>query len=158
MSEKACAEWVERLPEWVARRLPSEEAAALAEHVRACPDCAAEARVIRALVGARPDAPAGLAVRVSAALRREPVAGSPRSSHSRLRRWPAWAASAAVLALAAGSYLLGTGDRSNIDGLGQFQAEGGSVWISDDGIVAGAPVLDELSEDALTALLEEMGG
>jgi hypothetical protein len=31
-------------------------------------------------------------------------------------------------------------------------------WVADDGSVAGAPVMDELTVEALTSLLEELGG
>jgi hypothetical protein len=33
-----------------------------------------------------------------------------------------------------------------------------TAYVSDDPVVAGAPVFDGLSDDALLALLEEMGG
>ena len=149
MSSKSCPQ----LPDWVAGRLPSEDARAVAAHVDACAECAAEAAVIPALLAARPEAPPDLAPRVSAALRSE------KPSVLRARRWPAWAASAAaVLVLAVGTYVVGIRDAPDFSGLGQIPTEEGSVWISDDGIVAGAPVLDELSDDALLALLEEMGG
>ena len=36
--------------------------------------------------------------------------------------------------------------------------EDAGVWIADDAFVAGAPVLEELSDDDLAALLEDMGG
>ena len=152
MSSKSCPQ----LPDWVAGRLPSEEARAVARHVDACAECAAEAGLLRALLAARPEAPWDLAPRVSAALRdNEPVVLRPR----RVRRWPAWAASAAaVLVLAAGAYWVGIRDAPDFSGLGQIPTEEASAWISDDGIAAGAPVLDELPDDALLALLEEMGG
>jgi hypothetical protein len=35
--------------------------------------------------------------------------------------------------------------------------EESQVWIVDDGSVAGAPVLDDLSDEAMAALLEELG-
>lgn len=152
MSSKSCPQ----LPDWVAGRLPSGEARAVAAHVDACAECAAEAGLLRALLAARPEAPRDLAPRVSAALRDdEPVAPRGRA----VRRWPRWAASAAaVLVLAAGGYWVGIRDAPDFSGLGQIATEEASGWISDDGIVAGAPVLDELSDDALLALLEEMGG
>lgn len=152
MSSKSCPQ----LPDWVAGRLPSEEARAVAAHVDACAECAAEAGLLRALFAARPEVPRDLAPRVSAALRdNEPVVRRAR----RVRRWPGWAASAAaVMVLAAGAYWVGIRDAPDFSGLGQIPTEEGSAWISDDGIAAGAPVMDELSDDALLALLEEMGG
>ena len=152
MNSKPCPE----LPDWVAGRLPSEEAGVVAAHVDACAECAAEAVVIRALLAARPEAPRDLAARISAALRDEE---SVALAAGRVRRWPAWAASAAaVLALAMGTYAVSVQDTPDFSGLGQIPTEEGSVWISEDGIVAGAPVLGELPDDALLALLEEMGG
>jgi hypothetical protein len=34
----------------------------------------------------------------------------------------------------------------------------GPLWLSDDGLIAGAPALDGLTEEALVMLLEEMTG
>ena len=41
--------------------------------------------------------------------------------------------------------------------LGEVPLEESQVWIADDGAVAGAPVLDDLADEALATLLEELG-
>jgi anti-sigma factor RsiW len=156
MSTTSCAELADRLPDWVAGRLPSAQATEVAAHVGACADCAAQVATLRALLAARPSAPADLAARTRAALR---AAEQERVPAPRVgRRWAGWATSvAAVLVLVVGTFVLGEGDPTEATDLGEIAGEE-SVWIADDGIVAGAPVLDDLSEDALAALLEEMGG
>jgi hypothetical protein len=37
-----------------------------------------------------------------------------------------------------------------------YEAEESDLWLSGDGLVAGTPALDELSDEALTELLEDM--
>jgi hypothetical protein len=154
MSEMNCEAVADLLPDWIADRLGPAEAARVDAHVRACADCAADAAVVRALRAARPAVPAGLSDRIAAGLREDevavPAAGGAWSG------WRRWATSAAaVLVLAVGTFVLRAGDPAASVDLGAVAVEE-SVWIADDGIVAGAPVLDGLSEDALAALLEEM--
>ncbi len=71
--------------------------------------------------------------------------------------WAAWATSAAaVLLLALGTFVLRDGATDPPADLGEIALEE-SVWIAEDGIVAGAPLLDQLPEDVLALLLEEIG-
>ena len=157
-----CAEVVDRLPDWVAGRLDASSAARLSAHVAACARCAAEAELVRGLRAARPIAPAGLASRIADAARAD--VGRARGSAVRRRLAPAWALSAAaVLVLAVGTSVLM--DRSETPAepeatemAGLTVDDDAGVWIADDALVAGAPVLEELSDDDLAALLEEMGG
>ena len=153
MNPTVCADLADRLPDWVAGRLPADQARQVAEHVGTCADCAAQAATVHAVLAARAPVPADLAARTLAALRNaEPIPGR------WTRRWTSWAGSAAaVLVLAVGTFVLRAGDTGEPLDPGPVAVDE-SVWIADDGIVAGAPVLDELSEDALAALLEEMGG
>lgn len=73
------------------------------------------------------------------------------------RAWAAWATSAAaVLLLALGTFVLRDGATDPPADLGEIALEE-SVWIAEDGIVAGAPLLDQLPEDVLALLLEEIG-
>src|SRR5690606_23304932 len=104
---------------------------------------------IRALREARPAAPDGFAERVAAAL-----AGTPperAADPGRRGRWRAWAGSAAAVLVLAFGARLALDDSPEPTTLG-LDADP-SVWIADDGIVAGAPVLDELPEEQLLALL-----
>ena len=160
MNAMTCEVLADRLPDWAAGRVAGPEAAAISAHVQTCADCAAQAAVLRALVASRPAAPAGLSERISLALE-QPSHGAPRAS-TRWRR-PAWAISAAaVLVLAVGTALLRqtaapTAVTVASSALGDVVEEESVVWIADDGAVAGAPVLDDLSDEALATLVEELG-
>ena len=154
MSPNACAELGDRLPDWVAGRLAPGEGEGVAAHVRSCAECAAQAALLRGLFEGRPPAPPGLAERIVGALGSGEIAGATRRPR---RVWPVWATSAAaVLVLAVGSLLLGDDRAGEPDRLGQVAVDDAGAWIADDGIVAGAPLLDELSDQTLAALLEEM--
>lgn len=160
MNTTACHGIEEQLPDWIGGRLPDEETARVAAHVGGCAQCAAEARVLRVLFGSRPQAPAGLASRISDALRArpEPVTAPSVTGLRQFRR--AWGLpAAAVLVLAVGTAVLQRGQDPVGQGirLGEIE-EGVEVWIADDGMVAGALVLAELSDEALAALLEELDG
>ena len=37
-----------------------------------------------------------------------------------------------------------------------YEVEEGDIWASDDGLMAGAPLFDELSDEALLQLLDEL--
>jgi hypothetical protein len=150
MNPTRCAELADRLPDWAAARLPSAEAAEVGAHVATCADCAAQVTALRAVLAARPPVPADLAARIGAALRAE------AEPARRPRHWAQWAGSAAaVLVLAVGTFVLRPENATEPLELGTLTADE-SVWIADDGIVAGAPLLDDLSDDALATLLEEM--
>lgn len=169
-----CGEVLDRLPDWSAGRLAEAEAGALTEHLAGCASCAAEAEVVGSLVATRPAPPLDLAARIAAAARsdveREHAIARVSAKGSARARVPAWALSAAaVLALAFGTTWIDRPQETlpavspTAAALGEVPVENGlavenAVLISDDGVVAGAPVLDELSDDNLVALLEEMGG
>jgi hypothetical protein len=159
MKSRTCQELVDRLPDWATGRLNDDEGALVAAHVAVCDECSAEADVLHALFHARPEAPAGLAERIAraASVQAEAV---PEGVAKRTWRRPAWALSAAaVLVLAVGATLLlrdpqGIEVDSVLEGISFDESQ---VWIVDDGAVAGAPVLDDLSDEALAALLKELG-
>jgi anti-sigma factor RsiW len=174
-----CADIVDRLPDWVAGRLADTEAGGLADHVATCRDCAAETELLRSLVATRTSAPPELAQRiVSAALaeRARAPQAAPRVGRARASFWrlaPAWGLpAAAVLVLAIGTTVVSHRSAtvaqpdSTLSPVAAALADvpvdddAGveSVSIADDGVVAGAPVLDQLSDDNLAALLQEMGG
>ena len=160
VSEIGCEHVVDLLPDWVAGRLDGPRSDEIAAHVAACPACAAEADVVRRLHAARPVAPLDLALRITAAARAQKITGrGPRRGMRRIA--PAWALSAAaVLALAVGTTVFIDGRGPGPTELAEQVAvdEDAGVWIADDAFVAGAPVLEELSDDDLAALLEDMGG
>jgi predicted anti-sigma-YlaC factor YlaD len=140
----------ELIPDWVGGRLSSVEASRVDAHLEACDACRAEADFVRLVFASRPIAPRELASRV-----REAV----RADRGAVRRpwWGLAAAAVAVLALGIGVASRSSSDtRVTVPG---FVAEGtaANVWLTDDGMIAGAPALDGLSDDALQALLDELG-
>lgn len=140
----------ELIPDLVVGRLPAGEAWRVNAHLEACDACRAEADLVRLLFASRPVAPRDLASRVRAAVRADP--GSTRRPW-----WGLAAAAVAVLALGIGVASRGSTEaRVTVPG---FVAEGTAVnvWFTDDGMIAGAPALDGLSDDALQALLDELG-
>lgn len=154
-----CQELADRLPDWAAGRLAEDEAARVAAHVDGCADCSAQASVLGALFVSRPQAPAGLGERITLAARAQ-ARSMPRGERRPWRR-PAWALSAAaVLVLAVGTTLLRQPSQPTTTAsvLGEVVLDESQVWIADDGMVAGAPVLDDLSDEALATLVEELGG
>ncbi len=160
MNTMTCEELADRLPDWAAGRLAGPEAEATAAHVHGCADCAAQAALLRALVASRPTAPAGMSERIAVALR-EPS----RSAPPAITGWrrPQWVVSAAaVLVLALGTVVFRqTAEPTDVtavsSALGDVVEEEPVAWTLDDGAVAGAPVLDDLSEEALATLIEELG-
>lgn len=160
-----CDHVLEALPDLAAGRVPADEAASLRAHLAGCDGCAEAFDVVQLLAEAGPaPVPAGLEARLHAAVR----ADRATSADAVRRRWrvPAWGlAAAAGLVLAVATPVLvdrmGTSTTTPPDDLEVAEAlteRLPSPWLDDDGIVAGAPVLDGLSDEALQQLLEEMGG
>ena len=152
MSDQLCEMVRERIPDFIAGRLSEEETAQVEAHLPSCGECAAEAELVGLLYQARSEPPEGLASRIQGAAR---LRGSRGGAGAR----PWWGlAAAAVAALALGIGVMT--DRGS--GLGleipayMATAEDVGLWASDDGLIAGAPALEDLSEDALLTLLEEM--
>ena len=159
MKSMTCQELADRLPDWASGRLDDAESALVVAHVAVCADCSAQASVLGTLFAARPEAPAGLAERIARAARVQAHA-VPGAGTKRAWRRPAWALSAAaVLVLAVGTTLFLRAPQmlEVASVLGEVPLEESHVWIADDGAVAGAPVLDDLSDEALATLIEELG-
>lgn len=148
MNGSACESARERIPDLVAGTLGAPEREALERHLAECGECRAEGELVALLFQGRPLAPAGMAQAIEGSLRgRRPSAAN--------SWWGLAAASVAALALGIGimsdpappapevpSYVAGIGESFG--------------WLSDDGIIAGAPALGDLSDDALLTLLDEM--
>jgi predicted anti-sigma-YlaC factor YlaD len=148
MNDQTCDVVRERIPDLVGGRIAPPHDAALRAHLADCDDCGAEAGLAALLLGSRPSAPPDLASRIEGSLRFR------RASVSR----PWWGmAAAAVAALALG---IGVTSRNGVpaDEVPAFVAGAGesSVWIADDGYIAGAPTFGDLTDEALITLLEEM--
>lgn len=99
--------------------------------------------------------------------------GAPPAGLSGPRRFGSWIPSwalpaAAVVVLALGIGVLMDGMDGTPDGLGPeprlepvrvaAESPAPEEWLWDDGLVAGAPVLEDLTEDELMALIEELEG
>ena len=150
MSSMECATVRERIPDVAASRGSAEDAAAVEAHTATCEECAAELRLAASIFADRPTVPADLSRRVLAEMR--------ASRRSSLRPW--WGISAAaVAALALGIGITSQPEADDETGLPSevaVETEEGELWLSDDGVLAGAPVLETLSDDALAQLLEEL--
>lgn len=172
MNGLSCDAVREILPEWKAGALDAMDTRALEMHLAGCSDCREEAAVMEALLVARPEPPQGLEARIQAMLRRELLAQASATENrtARTRDWvlpvfgrprwsPAWGLSAAavvVVALGVGLVLKPGGPEAAQDFiLVAVQEPLPEAWLWDDGIVAGAPVFDGLSDEDLEALLAE---
>jgi hypothetical protein len=145
--ETGCAAVREMIPDYVAARASADGIALVEGHVSKCADCRAELDMVRMLYASRPEAPqipAGLLELVT----RGAVTGrSPRA-------W--WGLSAAAIAaLALG---IGIGSERSPEPIPAFarEAEEGEIWVSGDGLVAGAPALEDLTDEALLQLLDDL--
>ena len=155
------------LADWVGGRLEGERADAVERAVAEDEDLRREADLLRAIARGRESAPARLEADIIAAVARdraERSVGPAASARSIRWRVPAWAmGAAALLAAALGTFTLmeRTGSVVGVedpDALSMVLEGGYTPWVADDGTVAGAPILDGLSEEELESLLEEMGG
>lgn len=149
MKEMSCEVTRERIPD-VAGERSVLDVEAFERHVEACVECRAELELARLLRAARPEAPAGSARRVVDAVRRDRAA--------RGRPW--WGlTAAAVVAVALGVGIVSDaappGPDADVPSYA-YEVEEGTIWSSEDGLVAGAPSLDALSDEALRQLLDEL--
>ena len=150
MSEARCEIVRERLPDFVGGRLAPSDAVEVQAHLGECTECRDEAALVELLYAARPAAPAILAPRIEGAAR----APRGRAYHP---WWGVAAASVAAVALGIGvmSREGPAPEDAEVPGIVAGVGEA-SLWVADDGLVAGAPALEGLSDDALLQLLEEM--
>lgn len=169
MNANACVDVVDLLPDWTAGRLDAVRSARVAAHVARCADCAGEVALLRALRWGRPEPSADFADRVArAVLAPAPSTRTPVPPQRAIVWRSAWRISAAaVLVLIVGTAVITTQARGPAESeagpsvagspLGEIPEDPSEVWILDDGAVAGAPLLDDLSDEALVALAKEMG-
>jgi hypothetical protein len=142
-----CGSVREMISDVVAARSSAADIALVESHIAGCADCRAEFDVVRLLYTSRPEVPAGLLERItrSAAVRRP------------ARTW--WGVSAAAIAaLALGIGIVSEETPVAMQEVPAFarEAEEGEIWLSDDGLVAGAPALDDLTDEALLQLLDDL--
>lgn len=136
------------------------------EHLAVCPPCADEALFVRQLERAIPAPPMDLGMRILA----KAIQGSrtntqdarpPSGRWGRTSHWRQWAAAAAILlAVIAGATGRGWVDGGLSQGIGEvdplaFVDPDLDAW-AEDWFVAGAPVLEGLSDETLYLLALEM--
>lgn len=149
MSNAPCETVRDWIPEYASGRLAPLEATSVRSHLEDCSECRAELDLAMLILASRAEVPAGLARTVRAAV---------RSDRAHMHR-PWWGISAAaVAALALGIGMSSDGSEqveSAVPGYA-FEIEDGDSWLSDDGLIAGAPDLDALSDEALLQFLDEL--
>lgn len=150
MSDTTCGTIRELVPDSVASRLSRDELDAVERHVAACGECRGELELAQTLYATRARAPEGLAERVRSA-----VAAELRMPARPARTW--WGLSAAAVAALALGIGISSEPSEPLDVPGfAYEVEEGIVWSSDDGLVAGAPLFEGLSDEALLQLLDEL--
>ena len=149
MSDAQCGNVREFLPDLVGNRLRVEDRVQVEAHLAECAECRAEFELAQSIYASRAAVPEGLADSVIDGVRR----------HRRSPGRPWWGLSAAAVAALA----IGIGITSEPAGDGgldasdfAYEVEEGGVWLSDDGLLAGAPTFDGLSDEALLLLLDEL--
>ena len=149
MKETQCGSIREHISASGGNRLTADEVASVEAHVAECDECRAEFELVRVIFGSRAIVPTGLAERVARAVSHD--------TRTPQRAW--WGLTAAAVAALA----LGVGITSEPSISGDFdvpdfayEIEDGDLWFSDDGLIAGAPVLDGLSVEVLLELLDEL--
>jgi anti-sigma factor RsiW len=173
MNEIRCVEIVDRLPALAAGEVEAAGAAELRRHLAECASCGDEWTVVQLLHEAGPaPVPTGLEARLQAAVRedaartvaRPAASGAAALGRRRIPSWGLAAAAGIVLAIATPVLVERMGDPPvpAVDDVAIEVALGErlpSPWVEDEeDVVAGAPILDGLSDEALALLLEEMGG
>ena len=148
MSEFACGTVRELIPDFVGSRLGPEELETVDTHVTACGECRAELELAQMILGSRPRVPAGLLERITRAV------AADRGATSR-PWWGLTAAAVAALALGIGMSSERSPAPLEVPGFAR-EVEEEDVWLSEDGLVAGAPMFESLSDEALVVLLDEL--
>ena len=150
MKDSTCADTKDLLPGLVRGELLDEEWARVEVHVSACADCSDEVALLRQIRMTTPAPPAGLAAEIKEAVARDRV---------RTRWLSGWRLpAAATVVLALGTALVWQRAQTLPETSQLAQESFLMGWASDDAFVAGASMLEELSEEDLALLLEELGG
>jgi len=148
MSGQTCGEIRELIPDFVRGALAHAERGLVEAHVTGCSECSAELELAGLVLASRPAVPAALLGRL--------LDGVGATRQRPARTW--WGVSAAaVAALALGIGLSSHPSAMPVDVPGYaYEVDEGEIWVSDDGLLAGAPSFDGLSDDALLQLLDEL--
>jgi anti-sigma factor RsiW len=163
MRKMNCESLLELLPDLAAGRLDGDRVSVAEAHMADCPDCRETLATLRLLSAATPQVPGDVETRIRQAVAGQaaPIPAAPAQDRVRGVRpfWrrpaPAWGlAAAAVLALLLGRTVM-PDDPGDLEILALGQDDVPAL-LPDDGMVAGGPVLDDLSDEDLALLLEEL--
>ncbi len=144
-----CEDTKDLLPRLVRGELFEEEHARVEAHASACADCGSEVALLEQLWATKPMPPASLAAEIKEAVALD------RTRPRRSLGWRLPAAAAVVLAL--GTVVVWQRTQA-LPGTGQLAEESFlMVWADDGALVAGEPMLGDLSDEELAILLEELG-
>ena len=166
MTHEQCDRIRDLLPELLSGGLGRADSDEAEAHLAVCEGCRGEVEVLTALTRARPEPPPGLEGRIQARVQEEFGTEEKLAQvipiRPRFRRIPSWALSAAAL------IVLALGTKALWDENGQDLVQDPIVvanqeplpeaWLWDDGIVAGAPVYDGLTDEQLETLIQELEG
>ena len=172
MNARHCEAWQDRLPELAGGLLSHRDATETKAHLRECESCRDEYEVVRAVRLASPPIPPGLEARIQGRVREEFLGAEepdgsghaaaeilPLQPRFRVSTWGLSAAAVVILALGTGLIWTNrSGDVVQEPIVVAAQEAAPEAWLWDDGMVAGAPVYDGLSDEDLEALLEEFEG
>ena len=160
----ACSRVRVILPDHVAGLHEAEDG--VEAHLEVCSACRAEAELLALLYEGRTTAPDGLAERIEAALagvgrpRAERADADVRDSRggAAVPGFPWWGLTAAAVSAVALGWGIDPPSPGPSDGLPAFVVEGevGTLWLTDDGEVAGVPAWESLSDAELEMLLDEL--
>jgi hypothetical protein len=163
VSELECRRAGELLPNLGRGALDAEATAWLNAHLADCVACRGELALVRRLGAAAAEPPEELAGRIRAALQGDALSGAGAAPGWSARRGRFWGiATAAALILGVfGTLTMQRLRAPSDDELWQAYAEEAPpAWVLDDGLVAGAPVLEDLSglsDEDLAGVLQELG-
>ena len=165
MTRTECADAKGLLPELIRGELEKGDRAVVTEHVSSCVSCSEEAEFLERILGAvfSPRASLASEIKSAVAAEMESDAGFKYSRTTRLVRWGLPAAATVVLALGTSVLWQRAQTLPVVVGL-LGQDPFAAVWPSDDAdlagvsIVAGVPMLADLTDEELALLLEELGG
>lgn len=148
MMQTTCALIRELIPDHVRGELGHARLLEVEAHLSGCGECRAEHAIVGALLSSRRPVPSRLADGVVAAIRR----GRPTGPH------PWWGISAAAVAALALGIGIGSepGSLPYVPPAFGTETEEGVLWLTDDGLLAGAPILDDLSDEAIMDLLDDL--
>jgi len=158
MTRIGCAEVKDLLPESIRRELPESDRALVAAHVSSCASCSEEVALLERIRGAAFSTPPSLASEIKSAVAAG-IESDTGVQDGRARTFSHWRLpAAATVVLALGTGLLWQRMQVQPDEWQLSQDPLAVVWPSDDGDVAGVPMLADLSDEDLALLLVELGG